>query len=395
MPQPHDGLGAIAARDRFTTAGIVTARVCRSLAYGALMVVLASALAAHGFSAAAIGALITTALVSGALFSALTGRSVRTFGTRRTMVAGGLLMVAAAALLAGTSATIVAASLLGVVSPGGQDVGPFAAIEQSALASDGRALARRLAWYNVAGALAIALGALVATVLPFFGILAMYACAGAIVAVVGARLPVDEAPATRARDPQRVHRRGPVERLAALFAVDAFAGGFIVQAFLAYWFSLRFGAGPQTVGPLLFAANLLAAGSYIVAERIAARIGLLKTMVFTHLPSNVLLIVVPFMPTLQLAAAAVLARFALSQMDVPARQAYTLALVPIDERARAAGLTAAVRPAAAAIAPLLTGVAFGTAALGLPFVLAGAIKICYDVALLRTFRSVPLDELRR
>jgi predicted MFS family arabinose efflux permease len=187
-------------------------------------------------------------------------------------------------------------------------------------------------------------------------------------------------------------RFGTVERLAALFALDAFAGGFIVQAFIAYWFSLRFGVGPETVGPLLFGANLLAAASYLLAAHVAARIGLLNTMVFTHLPSNVLLCLLPFMPSLPLAATVLLLRFALSQMDVPTRQAYTLALVPSYDRARAAGVTAAVRPAAASIAPVLTGLAFQLAAAGLPFVLAGGIKIVYDLALLATFRHVAVDE---
>jgi MFS family permease len=158
--------------------------------------------------------------------------------------------------------------------------------------------------------------------------------------------------------------------------------------------SLRFGIGPQTIGPLLFAVNVLAALSYLAADRIAARIGLLNTMVFTHLPSNVLLMLVPFMPTFPLAAAVLLARSALSQMDVPTRQVYTLSLVPAHDRARAAGVTAAVRPAAASIAPVLTGIAFQFAALGLPFLLAGALKIGYDLALLATFRNAPVDGRR-
>jgi predicted MFS family arabinose efflux permease len=187
-------------------------------------------------------------------------------------------------------------------------------------------------------------------------------------------------------------RFGIVERLASLFALDAFGGGFVVQAFVAYWFTLRFGVGPEIVGPLLFGANLLAAASYLLADRVAARIGLLNTMVFTHLPSNMLLCLVPFMPTFPLAAAILLARYALSQMDVPTRQAYTLTLVPAYERARAAGVTAAVRPAAASVAPVLTGVAFQLAALGVPFVLAGGIKIAYDLTLLVTFRSAASDD---
>jgi hypothetical protein len=302
-------------------------------------------------------------------------------------------MIAAAPLLAGSQPAVVIACLLGVVSPGAQDVGPFAAIEQLVLVMNGAGATRRLSWYNVVGAAALALGALAAAVVPFSGVLVLYGVAGAAACVIALALPDLPLRVEPAAEP-RPDRIGTVERLAALFALDAFAGGFVLQAFIAYWLSLRFGIGPQTIGPLLFAVNVLAALSYLAADRIAARIGLLNTMVFTHLPSNVLLMLVPFMPTFPLAAAVLLARFALSQMDVPTRQVYTLSLAPAHDRARAAGVTAAVRPAAASIAPVLTGIAFQFAALGLPFLLAGALKIGYDLALLATFRNAPVDGRR-
>jgi MFS transporter len=370
---------------------ILVSRVARSLAYGALAVVLAAALAARGFSPIGIGSAITAALLAGALTSALTGRLVRAFGSRVTYGMGGVAMIVAAALLAGGEPAIVCACLLGVVSPGAQDVGPFAAIEQAALANDPAGMTHRLSVYNVVGAAAIAFGALAAAVLSYQGVLLLYGAAGVVVAIVAIAMKADPVPVA---GPARhgVTRFGIVERLAALFALDAFAGGFIVQAFIAYWFSVRFGVGAQTIGPLLFGANLLGAASYLLAARVAARIGLLNTMVFTHLPSNVLLCLLPFMPSFALAAVVLLLRSALSQMDVPTRQAYTLSLVPPHDRARAAGVTAAVRPAAASVAPVLTGIAFQLAAAGLPFVLAGAIKIVYDLSLLATFRNVAVDE---
>ena len=370
---------------------ILVSRAARSLAYGALAVVLAEALAARGFSPIGIGSAITAALLAGALTSALTGRLVHAFGSRVTYGMGGVAMIVAAALLAGGEPAIVCACLLGVVSPGAQDVGPFAAIEQAALANDPAGMTRRLSVYNVVGAAAIAFGALAAAVLSYQGVLLLYGAAGVVVTIVAIAMNADPVPVA---GPARhgITRFGIVERLAALFALDAFAGGFIVQAFIAYWFSVRFGAGAQTIGPLLFGANLLAATSYLLAARVAARIGLLNTMVFTHLPSNVLLCLLPFMPSFPLAAAVLLLRSALSQMDVPTRQAYTLSLVPPHDRARAAGVTAAVRPAAASIAPVLTGIAFQLAAAGLPFVLAGAIKIVYDLSLLATFRKVAVDD---
>ena len=376
---------------RRSTSLIFVSRAFRSLAYGALAVVFAQALAVRGLSAVAIGSLITAALLSGALASAFTGRFVRWFGTRATMGTGGVAMVVAAGLLAGNESSIVVACLLGVLSPGAQDVGPFAAIEQVALAAERAGTTRRLSLYNVVSAGAVAFGALFAAFVPFRGVLVLYGAAGVVVALMAMTLPEIRVAADAPAEPRRL-RFGIVERLAALFALDAFAGGFTVQAFVAYWFSLRFGVGPETVGPLLFGANLLAAASYLLADRVAARIGLLNTMVFTHLPSNVLLCLVPFMPTLPLAAAMLLARYATSQMDVPTRQAFTLWLVPAHDRARAAGVTAAVRPAAASVAPVLTGIAFQFAALGLPFVLSGALKIVYDLTLFATFRNAPLDD---
>jgi hypothetical protein len=368
------------------TAGILVSRASRSLAYGALAVVFAQMLAPRGLSSVAIGALITAALLAGAVSSACTGRLVRAFGTRTTLAASGIAMVVAAALLGGGVPAIVVACLLGVVSPGAQDVGPFAAIELVVLAAGRGTVMRRLSSYNVVGAAAIAVGALAAAILPIAGVLLLYGTAGAIVAAVAFGIPEIAIAIAEPAQP-RTAGFGIVERLATLFAVDAFAGGFVVQAFIAYWFALRFGVGPEAIGPLLFAANILAAASYLLADRVASRVGLLNTMVFTHLPSNVLLCLVPFMPTFPLAAAVLLARFALSQMDVPTRQAYTLSLVPAHDQARAAGLTAAARPAAASIAPFLTGIAFQFAALGLPFVLAGGIKIAYDLALLAAFRK--------
>lgn len=374
------------------TGRILVSRASRSLAYGALAVGFAQSLATRGLSITLIGTLITLALLCGAAYSACTGALIRTFGARATFAAGGIVMTLAATLLSGGEPAVIVACLLGVVSPGGQDVGPFAAIEQVALAGASARLTQRLSWYNVVGAAALAVGALLAAVVPFEGVLLLYGGAGLVVAAVGWSLGNSRLEIAAPDSPRRPMRFGVVERLAGLFALDAFAGGFVVQAFLAYWFTLRFGVGPQTIGPLLFGANLLAAASYLFADRIAARIGLLNTMVFTHLPSNVLLVLVPFMPTYPLAAAMLLARFALSQMDVPTRQAYTMSLVPPHDRARAAGVTAAVRPAAASLAPVLTGIAFQFAALGIPFVLAGGIKIAYDLALLRTFRTATPED---
>ena len=181
-----------------------------------------------------------------------------------------------------------------------------------------------------------------------------------------------------------------VARLSSLFALDAFAGGFIPQSLIAYWFHLQFGVEPAVLGALFFAANLLAAVSSLSAARIAARIGLINTMVFTHLPSNVLLILVPLMPTLPLAVTCLLLRYSLSQMDVPTRQSYVMAVVDPSERSAAAGVTGIARTTGAAISPAISAPLVASATLaGLPFFLAGGLKIVYDLLLYRSFRSVP------
>jgi predicted MFS family arabinose efflux permease len=184
-----------------------------------------------------------------------------------------------------------------------------------------------------------------------------------------------------------LHRsRGVVLHLSALFALDAFAGGFVAQSFIAFWFSQRFGLDPALLGILLAFANVLAAVSALAATPLAARFGLVRTMVFTHLPSNVLLILVPFMPTLPLAAGVLLARFAISQMDVPTRQAYTMAMVSPEERSAAGGVTGIARSLGVSASPLFAGPLYLSAALAwVPFVLSGGLKIVYDVALYRAF----------
>jgi predicted MFS family arabinose efflux permease len=186
-----------------------------------------------------------------------------------------------------------------------------------------------------------------------------------------------------------------VFRLSSLFALDAFAGGFVVQSFVAWWFHTRFGADEATLGAIFFGANILAGVSALSAGWLARRFGLVNTMVFTHLPSNVLLFLVPLMPTLPLAIAVLLARFSISQMDVPTRQSYTMAVVAPDERSAAAGVTGIARTIGSSVAPLAAGPLFAVPALAsLPFFIAGGLKILYDLLLWRDFRRVKPEEER-
>ncbi|HEX9452824.1 MAG TPA: MFS transporter, partial [Candidatus Binatia bacterium] len=186
--------------------------------------------------------------------------------------------------------------------------------------------------------------------------------------------------------------RGIVAKLAGLFALDAFAGAFIVQSIVAYWFYLRYQTDLKALGGIFFGTNLLAALSFLAAPAIARRIGLLNTMVFTHLPSNFLLLLVPLMPNVEWAVAVLLLRHLLSQMDVPTRQSYTMAVVEPDDRAASAGVLSVARNAGAAVAPLFTGAILAAPSLGLPFLLAGGIKILYDVWIFTVFRHVKPPE---
>jgi MFS family permease len=210
--------------------------------------------------------------------------------------------------------------------------------------------------------------------------------------------PRVEAPVGGPRAPGRglgvVRSRGIVARLAGLFALDAFAGGFVVQGLMAYWFYLRYGLDTAALAGIFFGTSLLAALSFLLAAPLAQRIGLLNTMVFTHLPSNLLLLLVPFVPGPGAAVAVLLARNLLSQLDVPTRQSYTMAVVVPEERAAAAGLLAVARNAAAAVAPAFAGITLAAPALGLPFLIGGGLKIVYDLWILAVFRHVRPPEER-
>jgi MFS family permease len=387
-------------------------RAARLFGYGFLAVVLVLYLAALGLDGTAIGILLALTLLGDTVISLWLTTHADRIGRRRVLLVGALLMVGAGIVFASTSAypVLLLAATIGVISPSGNEVGPFLAVEQSSLAQtvpDERRTAT-FAWYNLVGQVAVALGALVAgiavqalgqrgfsTVDADRAVVIGYAVIGLAMAAVFGRLssavevPEGARPTLVGRF--GLHRsRGVVLRLSALFGLDAFGGGFVLQSVIAYWFATRWGVEPAGLGAILFVANLLAAASSLAAARIAARIGLLNTMVATHLPSNVLLILVPLMPTLPLSMAVLFARFSISQMDVPTRQSYTMAVVSPDERSAAAGVTGIARTTGAAISPAIAGPLVASpigAVAALPFILAGGLKIVYDVALYSLFRS--------
>ena len=396
---------------RRDTALLFVTRSTRLFAYGFLSIVFVLYLVRIGLGGPAIGLLLALTLLGDAAISLwLTTRADR-MGRRRMLLVGAALMVTGgvAFLLTRRPEWLMLAAIVGVISPSGHEIGPFLSIEQAALSQlvSDQQRTRVFAWYNLAGSVAGALGALAGgwlTRLVQLGgrsdldsyrvLLACYAAAGVVLAVLFSRLtpavePAPAAPAVAGGARFGLHRSGGVvARLSALFALDAFAGGFVLQSVMAYWFHVRFGASTAALGTLFFGANLLAAVSALLAHRIAARFGLINTMVLTHLPSNVMLVLVPLMPNMASAMGLLLARFTISQMDVPTRQSYTMAVVAPDERAAAAGVTGIARSLGAGVAPLIAG-AFLLSGSGVPFFVAGGLKIVYDLLLYRAFRRMP------
>jgi MFS family permease len=395
-------------------------RCLRLYAYGLISVILMLYLSRIGLSNTRIGLLLTLTLVGDTAVSLwLTTRADR-LGRRRMLVVGAVLMIFAGIVFAtsGNFFLLLIAATIGVISPSGNEVGPFLSVEQASLCHvvPSRHRTEVLAWYALIGSLATASGALTGGLLtqallralstPLMAyriVVGAYAFLGLLLAILFTRLsPRVEVHVGRDNNEAssvpmrwglgRSHR--VVLKLSALFALDAFGGGFIIQSIAAYWFHVRFGIDLAALGGIFFTANLLAGASALVAAWVASKIGLINTMVFTHLPSNVLLILVPLMPTAPLAILLLLLRFSISQMDVPTRQSYTMAVVQPDERSAAAGITGVARTTGAAVSPALAGLLLSHAALlNAPFLLAGGLKIIYDLLLYRSFATLhPPDE---
>ncbi len=394
---------------------ILAARGLRMFAYGFLSVLLGLYLEQAGLSPAQIGTILTAILAGSAALTTAFSIVADRYGRRRMLALSTLLMAIAGVVFAATSRypVLLLASLSGTLGASGGDLGPFRSLEQAMLPQTAPAARRNVLFgiYNTVAAVTGALGALCAAVptllirwlslrelvayrvmFVLFAALAM--CALFLVTRLSDRV---ELPATQTSGEGKGLQRskGRVFTLATLFALDSFAGGFVLQSLIAYWFHLRWGIGPGVLGPLFLGVGVVQAISYLVASRIADRIGLINTMVFTHLPSSVLLMLVPAAPTLPTAAALILARHALSQMDIPARQSYVVSIVDPEERTAASGITEAVRNAAQALTPVLAGYTIQTVSLGVPFVIGGALKIVYDLALFILFRNVRPPEEER
>ena len=393
---------------------ILSTRSVRSFSDGFVSILLASYLTELDFSGFAVGAVATVTLLGTALATLAAGALADRLGRRRVLVLGTLLAAGTGVVMASSSELlpILLIAAVGTLNPSAGDVSIFLPVEQAMLPQTvaGERRTQMFARYNVAGALAAATGALFAAApsllerwmgwdtLPVLrGMFVLYGALALLNLAAYSRLsPGVEPPHVQERRAPLHRSRGIVLKLSALFAVDAFAGGFIVQSILALWLFERYGLSTGQAGVIFFGAGIFAAVSFLVAARVADRFGLVNTMVFTHLPSNILLMLVPLMPNVGLAVAVLLARQSLSQMDVPTRQSYTMAVVEPDERAAAASVTGVARSISSAGSPVIAGAMLAASTFGWPLIAAGALKSLYDLVLLGQFRSVrPAEEVAR
>jgi len=369
---------------------LLGARGLRAFGFGFAAVLVGVHLERRGLSPALIGLTLGLGLAAASLSGLASAALASRIGRRQTLAVSGILMALTGLdlALATQPFLLVVAGMTGMLGAASVDLGPFASVEQAVLAEAVPPDARNVAFarYSLTGGLFNAAGGLSATLATGAGWTEAFFLFYAAIGLATAALPMFmtgkvEAPiAAPAFGSFR-----PLAGLAALFALDSLGGGFVANAVIAYWLHVRFGADASLLGPVFAAVAVLQAVSYEASGRLSSRFGLVNTMVFTHLPSNVLLLLVPFSPSLSWAIGLLLARFALSQMDVPARQAYVVSIVPPAERAGAVAMTGAVRGVAQSFGPALAGIAIGAAAFGVPFFAAGGLKIVYDLALFKAF----------
>jgi predicted MFS family arabinose efflux permease len=388
---------------------LLTTRGVRSFGYGFLSVILAIYLNLLGFDDIMIGVVLSATLLGGASFTVFCSLYADRIGRRKMLIFLALLMAVSGVVffLTENRILLLVASIIGTLSPTGGEVGSFLPMEQAILPQTCSQEKRNSAFatYNVVGTLSAAAGALfsgtVAILESSFGVgelesyRAMFLVYSALAIIAaGFYLTVSvkaELPAENARREERrlaPESRGIVARLSVLFGLDAFAGGFVLQSIISYWFFTRYGTPVDQLSVIFFVAGVLTTISFYAAVRLARKIGLIRTMVFTHIPSNILLMMVPLAGTFVLSMAFFLARQAISQMDVPTRQSYTMAVVAPEERTVAAGVTSISRNIAQATSPSLSGYAMQFISLSSPFFIGGSLKIVYDVTVYFNFRKV-------
>ena len=406
---------------------LLAAKMVRTFAYGFLSVILAIYLKIIGFDEVLIGLILTTTLLNSVVFTLVASFYADKMGRRKFLLLYAALMSVSGFIFAVSEnyIALIIAAFIGTINITGAETGAFLTIEQAILPQTLKKLRKRntvFAIYNMAGTFAMAAGVLLSGLpavlqqeLQHFGIVlnqigsikllfVLYGVLGIVLIgiylLLSQKIEIqdnqekqnDEPPQLTKMSSLTPESRNIVMRLSGLFAVDSFAGGFVIQSIVSFWFFTRFGADLATLSYIFSISGVLTAFSYMAAAKIADKIGLIKTMVFTHIPANVLIIAVAFAPTLPLAIVLYLLRMGLSQMDVPTRQSYIVAVVREDERIIAAGVTNISRNVTQAISPSLTGVLIQSISLSAPFVIGGALKVAYDVALFLNFRNIKPPE---
>jgi MFS family permease len=388
---------------------LLAARALRAFGDGYVSLLLPYYLTLLGYSALQIGLLVTATLLGSGLLTLATGFIAHQHSTRRLLLAASVLMIATGFATASVTEfwPLVIIAAVGTLNPAASDVTMFSPLEQTLLARATTAQSRTalFARYSLIGALVAAIGAQCAGIPDLFaaggdtqrlqavqGMFVLYALLGVASLPLYRRLSPALEPEHHEQPVPLGKSRRIVYTLSALFSIDSFAGGFAVQSLMALWLLQRFDLSVTAAGTIFFWTGLLTAFSHLAAARVAARFGLINTMVFTHLPANVFLILVPFMPTLELALLFLFLRSALSSMDVPARTSYVMAVVSPGERPAAASVTAVPRSLASALSPSIAGALLVASPFGWPLVICGALKIVYDLMLLRMFRGIKPPE---
>jgi len=397
---------------------ILSARIVRTFSYGFLSVILAIYLKLIGFNEILIGVVLTAALVNSVIFNIISSVYADKFGRRRFLTFYAVLMIISAVIFFLTTnyIALIIAALIGTINVTGSEVGAFLSLEQAILPQTVGDIKKRtsiFAIYNSVGTFAMAGGVLLSGLPHIFSqqygldqtnsikilFLAYAACAVGSLIIYLVLSPKIEIQSTIQRANSSLRDLSPksrsiIAKMSSLFAVDSFAGGFVIQSIVSFWFYAKFGADLSTLSYVFMIAGVLTGLSYLFATKIASKIGLVSTMVYTHIPSNILLILIPFAPSFQLAVGLYFARMSLSQMDVPTRQSYLMSVVNDNERVAAAGITNTSRNIAQAISPSITGVILSSLALSVPFVIGGVLKIAYDIGVFISFRKIkPPEEI--
>ncbi len=383
---------------------ILLAKSIRVFSYGFLSIVLPFYLRYLGYSATTVGIIVTLAVLSNAIFNIIVGKYGERFGRNTTLRIFSILMIISSILLLIPNIiTIIFAAIFGIISVTGTETGPFLSVEQSALTKFVRDEKRTLLFsiYNFLGYSASSLGALFPNVpyhffpknLSYISMIILYGFVGLILYFlywkIGQSIELNfERKNVKISD----ETKKKIIKLSLLFSMDAFGGGFILQSILVLWFNYKFGLNIETQTWIFFGGGMITALSFFLAERIAKKIGLLNTMVFTHIPSNVFLLLISFATSPFIAVILLFLRQSLSQMDVPTRQSYTMAIVKPEERTATSAITNIPRSISQAGSPYLSSYAISIGSYSIPFILSGSIKIIYDILIFLTFRKIKPPE---